>query len=271
MFEWMEHDLSGLISSRKAPFTIGQIKCYMKQLVDALFMIHQRGLMHRDIKAANMLLNNSGGLFLADFGLMTSYTGRNKFTNNVITRWYKPPEILLGASNYGPAVDMWGVGCVLVEMLTGKTPFPGSNEAHQLDLIVKGCGSEEFYAAEEQGAQITKLHLFPSAMNRIRAKFPNSRKSNLRAMFQQHKFPEEVMSLLERLLTVDPALRITAEEVLDHDFFWHGEPPLPESEMPVYPSIHEYELKQMRSSNGNSNVKKGHYVVDLPGSSARVV
>jgi len=128
VFEYMEHDLSGLVG-RKYDFTVPIIKTIMKQLLLGLEYLHDNNIIHRDIKGANILINNKGELKLADFGLARLYNPDNKipknYTNKVVTLWYRAPELLLGENNYGPAIDMWSVGCVFSELLTGQPAFKG--------------------------------------------------------------------------------------------------------------------------------------------------
>ncbi|EGG23379.1 putative protein serine/threonine kinase [Cavenderia fasciculata] len=108
VFPYFEHDLSGLLSEHR--FSIPQVKCYFKQLLQGIQEIHMNGVMHRDIKAANILINNKGHLFIGDLGTATSYTKRSVFSNKVVTLWYRAPELLLGATTYGPEIDMWSIG-----------------------------------------------------------------------------------------------------------------------------------------------------------------
>ncbi|KAI3897165.1 hypothetical protein MKW92_010385, partial [Papaver armeniacum] len=142
VFEYMDHDLSGL-SKRGVRFSVPQIKCYMKQLLTGLHYCHLNEVLHRDIKAANLLVDNKGNLKLADFGLARSLSNdhQGNLTNEVITLWYRPPEILLGATKYGPAIDMWSVGCIFAELLQGKPILPGKDRTMQLEMIFKLCGS----------------------------------------------------------------------------------------------------------------------------------
>lgn len=109
---------------------ISQVKCYMKQLLSGLEHCHNRGILHRDIKSSNLLLSKEGILKIADFGLATSYDPENMqpMTSQVVTLWYRPPELLLGATYYGVGVDLWSVGCILAELLTGEPIFPGRTE-----------------------------------------------------------------------------------------------------------------------------------------------
>lgn len=107
-----------------------QIKCYLKQLLSGLEHCHLRGVMHRDIKGSNLLVNNEGILKVADFGLanFTCSGHKQPLTSRVVTLWYRPPELLLGSTDYGPSVDLWSVGCVFAELLVGKPILQGRTE-----------------------------------------------------------------------------------------------------------------------------------------------
>ncbi|KAG4953115.1 hypothetical protein JHK85_039514 [Glycine max] len=130
VFEYMDHDLTGLADRPGMRFTVPQIKCYMRQLLTGLHYCHVNQVLHRDIKGSNLLIDNEGNLKLADFGLARSFSNDQNanLTNRVITLWYRPPELLLGTTKYGPAVDMWSVGCIFAELLQGKPIFPGKDE-----------------------------------------------------------------------------------------------------------------------------------------------
>ncbi|BBG93563.1 cyclin-dependent kinase C, partial [Prunus dulcis] len=130
VFEYMDHDLTGLADRPGMRFSVPQIKCYMRQLLTGLHYCHVNQVLHRDIKGSNLLIDNEGNLKLADFGLARSFSNDHNanLTNRVITLWYRPPELLLGATKYGPAVDMWSVGCIFAELLHGKPIFPGKDE-----------------------------------------------------------------------------------------------------------------------------------------------
>jgi len=134
----MDHDLMGLMDTAQMEFSEAQIKCFTKQLLSGLHYCHRRGIMHRDIKGANLLINHAGILKIADFGLSRTFNDKDlqyRYTNRVVTLWYRPPELLLGAVVYGPGIDMWGVGCIMAELLTRKPLFPGKNERDQMDKV----------------------------------------------------------------------------------------------------------------------------------------
>jgi cyclin-dependent kinase 12/13 len=111
-------------------FMLGQVKCYVHQLLSGLEHCHNRGVLHRDIKGSNLLLDNNGVLKIADFGLASFFDPNHKqpMTSRVVTLWYRPPELLLGATDYGVGIDLWSAGCILAELLAGKPILPGRTE-----------------------------------------------------------------------------------------------------------------------------------------------
>ncbi|XP_066956591.1 cyclin-dependent kinase 9-like [Macrobrachium rosenbergii] len=214
VFEFCEHDLAGLLSNVNVKFNLGEIKKVMQQLLNGLYYIHSNKILHRDLKASNVLITKTGILKLADFGLArafsTSRQGPNRYTNRVVTLWYRPPELLLGERNYGPPVDMWGAGCIMAEMWTRTPILQGSTEQHQLALITKLCGSitPEVWPTVENLDLYTKMEL--------------ARGQKRRVIERLHHYvrDSQALDLLDKLLTLDPSKRIDSSSALDHDFFW---------------------------------------------------
>ena len=108
VFEYMDHDLTGILSQTQFSFDHSHLKSLCRQMFSGLAYLHQKGVIHRDIKGSNILVNNRGELKLGDFGLARFYQKRRRsdYTNRVITLWYRPPELLFGTTVYGPEVDM---------------------------------------------------------------------------------------------------------------------------------------------------------------------
>ncbi|KAK8462409.1 hypothetical protein SEVIR_1G201800v4 [Setaria viridis] len=156
VFEYMEHDLAGLAALSGQRFTEPQVKCFMAQILEGLRHCHARGVLHRDIKGSNLLIGDDGTLRIADFGLATFFDpGKTQpMTSRVVTLWYRPPELLLGATEYGVAVDLWSTGCILAELLAGKPIMPGQTEIEQLHKIFKLCAGRE--GEDEQAPLLTK-------------------------------------------------------------------------------------------------------------------
>ncbi|PNY15950.1 cyclin-dependent kinase, partial [Trifolium pratense] len=179
---------------------------------------------------SNLLIDNEGNLKLADFGLARSFSNEHNanLTNRVITLWYRPPELLLGATRYGPAVDMWSVGCIFAELLQGhgKPIFPGKDEPEQLNMIFELCGEPD--EVNWPGVQNTPLY------NQLKPTRPMKRR--LREVFRH--FDHHALELLEKMLTLDPAQRILAKDALDAEYFWTDPLPCaPTSSIPVFPRI----------------------------------
>ncbi|KAL7639681.1 UNVERIFIED_CONTAM: hypothetical protein RMT77_010184 [Armadillidium vulgare] len=224
VFEFCEHDLAGLLSNAQVKFSLGEIKKVLQQLLNGLYYIHSNKILHRDLKASNVLITKTGILKLADFGLARAFsTGRsaNSYTNRVVTLWYRPPELLLGERNYGPPVDMWGAGCIMAEMWTRAPILQGGSEIHQLQLIVKLCGSitPEVWPNVESLSKYNKIDLPRNHPRRVMERL----KHYLKDFFS--------LDLLDKLLTLDPAKRVDSSSALDHDFFWTDPMPCDLSKM----------------------------------------
>ncbi|KAL2898566.1 Protein IMPAIRED IN BABA-INDUCED STERILITY 1, partial [Bienertia sinuspersici] len=201
--------LHGLITS-KASCSIYLIKCVMQQIFYGLDYCHGKGVMHRDIKTSNILLNNEGQLKLADFGLANFMNTKGKqprqLTSRVVTLWYRPPELLLGSTSYGSYVDLWSAGCVFAELLIGKPILKGKTEVEQLHKIFKLSGSppDEYW---------NKSKLPHASMFKPQAPY----ESSLRGRFKI--FPEYTVDLLQALLSIDPNNRGTAASALNSEYF----------------------------------------------------
>ncbi|KAK1391971.1 Protein kinase domain-containing protein [Heracleum sosnowskyi] len=236
VFEYMDHDLTGLADRPGLRFSIPQIKCYMKQLLTGLHYCHVNQVLHRDIKGSNLLIDNEGNLKLADFGLARSFSNdhNGNLTNRVITLWYRPPELLLGVTKYGPAVDLWSVGCIFAELLQGKPVLPGKAEPEQLTKIFELCGTPD----EINWPGVSRTPWY----NKFKPARPIKRR--LREAFRH--FDRHALDLLEKMLTLDPSQRISAKDALDAEYFWTDPLPCDPKSLPKYESSHEFQTKKKR-------------------------
>lgn len=133
VMEFLEHDLRVLMENMRGPFLTPEIKCILLQLLKGMSYLHANWIIHRDLKTANLLLSNQGILKIADFGLARQFgSPAPHLSPNVVTLWYRAPELLLEERKYTPAVDMWSVGCIFAELLTRKPLFQsdGGEMAH---------------------------------------------------------------------------------------------------------------------------------------------
>ncbi|XP_074567471.1 putative serine/threonine-protein kinase At1g54610 isoform X1 [Curcuma longa] len=251
VFEYMDHDLAGLVSLPGVRFTESQVKCYIKQLLSGLEYCHGQGVLHRDIKCANLLLNQDGILKIADFGLATSFDPKKRktMTTNVVTLWYRPPELLLGGTHYGVGVDLWSVGCILAELFTGKPILPGRTEVEQLHKIFKLCGSpsEDYFK---------KLCLQKSTSFR-------SYKRSIKEAFLD--LPPSAVSLIDELLSLDPVERGSATTALKNEFFMTEPYACDPSNLPHYPPTKEMDRRlreagRRQSANANENQGTTHRI-----------
>ncbi|CAN0858566.1 Probable serine/threonine-protein kinase At1g09600 [Linum grandiflorum] len=240
VFEYMEHDLAGLASHPGFKFTEAQVKCYMQQLLLGLDHCHSRGVLHRDIKGSNLLIGNNGILKIADFGLASIYDPSHiqPLTSRVVTLWYRPPELLLGATYYGTAVDLWSTGCILAELYAGKPIMPGRTEVEQLHKIFKLCGSpsEEYW----KKSKLPHATIFKPQQPYRRC---------VADTFKE--FPAPALALMETLLSVDPLDRGTAASALRSHFFTTKPLPCDPSSLPKYPPSKEFDAK-MRDEEARS-------------------
>ncbi|KAM7470311.1 hypothetical protein LguiA_008494 [Lonicera macranthoides] len=249
VFEYMEHDLAGLAASPKIKFTEPQIKCYMQQLLRGLEHCHSRGVLHRDIKGSNLLIGNNGNLKIGDFGLATFFHSNQKqtLTSRVVTLWYRPPELLLGATDYGVGVDMWSVGCILAELYAGKPIMPGRTEVEQLHKIFKLCGSpsEEYWK---------KSKLPHATIFKPQHSYKRCVAETLKGL------PSSALSLLDTLLAIEPEVRGTTSSALQSEFFTKKPLPCEPSSLPKYPPSKEFDVKirEEEARRQKAAAGKGH-------------
>ncbi len=254
---YMDHDLSGLLDNPAVTFSTPQVKCYMLQLLAGLAYLHKRRILHRDMKAANLLIDNRGVLQIADFGLArfcdesaccrgglaaaavpgaNDVAARREMTNCVVTRWYRPPELLLGERRYTTSVDLWGVGCVMAEMIRGRPLLQGSSDLDQLDRIFRLCGTP----TDATMPGFTSLPGCEGTKGTVFRRYPRTFDREFAGQDMQTR------DLLSRLLELDPGKRLTAVEAQSHPYFSTAPLPADPSALAQYESSHEIDRRKKK-------------------------
>lgn len=238
VFEYMDHDLMGLLESGMVDFNEENNASIMKQLLDGLNYCHKKNFLHRDIKCSNILMNNKGKVKLADFGLARLYNADDRerpYTNKVITLWYRPPELLLGEERYGPSIDVWSCGCILGELFLKRPLFQANAEMAQLETISKICGSP----IPAVWPNVIKLPLFHTL---------KQKKTHRRRLREDFDFmPASALDLLDKMLDLDPDKRITAEDALRSPWLKNINPDeMPTPPLPTWQDCHELWSKKRR-------------------------
>ncbi|KAG6223529.1 hypothetical protein E4U34_000827 [Claviceps purpurea] len=243
VFEYLSHDLTGLLNHPTFKLEPAQRKDLARQLFEGLDYLHVRGVLHRDIKAANILVSSTGVLKLADFGLARFYAKRHQrdYTNRVITIWYRSPELLLGETQYTASVDVWSAACVMVEIFNRTAIFPGDGtELSQLDKIYSILGTP----SRQDWPGLVDMAWFELLRPTVK------RRSTLAERFGD-KLTPAAFELLSAMFQYDPAKRPTAAEVLQHAYFTTEEP-LPRQAVELAEidgDWHEFESKALRKEN----------------------
>jgi len=208
VFEFLDLDLKKFLDTEAEPLSAYHIKTLLFQLLAGVAFCHDRRVLHRDLKPQNLLINKEAlELKLADFGLARAFgIPVRSYTHEVVTLWYRAPDVLMGSRKYSTPVDLWSVGCIFGEMSRGRPLFPGTSDADQLTKIFTTLGTP----SEESWPTMVDLPEY-------------------KPDFEQHpRQPVSVVSptlepagqeLLYSLLQYDPAARITAKKALADDYF----------------------------------------------------
>uniref|UniRef100_A0A8C5PE74 cyclin-dependent kinase n=1 Tax=Leptobrachium leishanense TaxID=445787 RepID=A0A8C5PE74_9ANUR len=208
VFEYLDKDLKQYLDDCGNLINLHNVKLFLYQLLRGLSYCHRRKVLHRDLKPQNLLINEKGELKLADFGLARAKSIPTKtYSNEVVTLWYRPPDILLGSTEYSTQIDMWGVGCIFYEMVTGRPLFPGSTVEEQLHFIFRILGTP----TEETWPGILSNEEFKSY------NYPKYSPDPI----QKHaaRLDSDGANLLSKLLQLEGRRRISAEDAMTHFHF----------------------------------------------------
>ncbi|XP_078411901.1 cyclin-dependent kinase-like 2 [Cetorhinus maximus] len=209
VFEFVDHTVLDDLEQFPNGLEYDKVRKYLIQILRGMAFCHSHNIIHRDIKPENILVSHSGVVKLCDFGFARTLAAPGEvYTDYVATRWYRAPELLVGDTKYGKSVDVWAVGCLVTEMLTGEPLFPGDSDIDQLYHITKCLGNltprhqELFY----KNPLFIGLHL------------PTIKEIEL----LQNRYPEIpvlVLDLVKKCLQIDPDRRPPCAELLEHDYF----------------------------------------------------
>ncbi|KAJ2521758.1 TFIIH complex serine/threonine-protein kinase subunit kin28 [Coemansia sp. RSA 1939] len=219
VLEFLDTDLENVIKDKSLVFMPADIKSWLMMALRGLDHCHRCWLLHRDLKPNNFLIASDGQLKLADFGLAREFGDvKRAMTSQTVTRWYRAPELLLGATNYTGSIDIWAMGCIFAELLL-RTPYlPGDSDLEQLTSIFRARGTP----TEDDWPGISKL---PMGFN-----FEKYPRPALGDLF--HGASEDALDLMNRMLTYNPVTRITAAEALQHPYFRNFPRPTQPAKLP---------------------------------------
>lgn len=222
--DYAEHDVRSVLDRIKHPYSQSEVKSLLRQILRGVAYMHRHWVLHRDLKTSNLLLNQGGVVKICDFGLARRFADPPaSMTPGVTTLWYRAPEVLLGATTYSTAVDMWSVGCIFAELVLGEALFSGKGEIDQIQRVFGLMGKP----TEDNWPGVMAL---PTS-KRIALNGPP--KSELRTLFVSSSYGKRTplsrlgVELLEAMLTPDPAQRVSAAEALQHPYFDEAPAPAP--------------------------------------------
>lgn len=208
VFEYLDQDLKKYLDVCNGGLEPMIIKSFLFQLLTGVAYCHHHRVLHRDLKPQNLLINREGELKLADFGLARAFgIPVRSYTHEVVTLWYRAPDVLLGSRKYSTPVDIWSIGCIFAEMVNGTPLFTGNSEESQLDTIFRHLGTPD----ETIYPGFSELPDWKSTFT----VYPGP--STLQGLVPT--LDAQGVALLEAMLVYDPARRISAQDARHHDYF----------------------------------------------------
>eukprot|EP01136_Pigoraptor_vietnamica_P036101 Opistho-1_new@102195 len=209
VFEFIDRTVLDELDSNPNGLDEMTVKQILYQILKAVNFCHAHNIIHRDVKPENILVSKKGIVKLCDFGFARSLAGPGAvYTDYVATRWYRAPELLVGDTQYGTSVDVWAIGCVFAEMLTGQPLWPGKSDIDQLYHIISTLGSLTPRHVEifSNNSFFSGLSIpTPDTIVPLKVRFP--------------KFSKFTLDFMQSCLHLEPNERLTCAQLLDHPYF----------------------------------------------------
>ena len=218
VFEFLDMDLRKFIDVHNNALDQDTICNFSRQILTGVAFCHSRNVLHRDLKPQNLLIHSeSKAIKIADFGLGRAFgVPVGKYTHEVVTLWYRAPDVLLGNTTYGTQVDMWAVGCIILEMVTGIPLFAGKND---LDQLLRICAFLGTPTPENWPSMMTYANSTNTLSKPEFFEFPEPESTKYFAQPALAAFGADGIDLVKRMLRYEPAERISAAEALQHPYF----------------------------------------------------
>lgn len=244
VFDYMLTDLEAIIKDTSIVLTAGHIKSYTLQTLQGLEYLHANWILHRDLKPNNLLLDDRGILKIADFGLAKFFGSPTRvYTHQVVTRWYRAPELLFGSRIYGTGIDIWAVGCILAELLL-RVPFlPGESDLDQLSRIFQALGTptDKDWAGMSSLPDYVQFRTFPGTPFR-------------------HIFTaagDDLLDVIGKMLALNPLSRCSCGEALRMPYFSNRPPPTEGPSLPLPASLTQKDNRGTKRKIAEDDSKYG--------------
>ncbi|KAB7496546.1 Cyclin-dependent kinase-like 2 [Armadillidium nasatum] len=251
VFEYVDHTVLDELEAVESGLDADTARSHIFQVIRGVAFCHENQIIHRDVKPENVLVSQLGVVKLCDFGFARILEGPNEScTDYVATRWYRAPELLVGDTKYGREVDIWAIGCLLAEILSGEPLFPGESDIDQLFHIIQTLGelSSSHQNLVSKNPMLSGLRMPNAATTPLSETFP--------------KWSDKTMLFISECLDLTPGKRPSAEQLLKHDYFLHDSFPetfLPQLRKKVQQEFNSNLLIQFsntRKSSGQNDKKQ---------------